>query len=186
MVRGFLGVLVRIPSRSIVCWLIRVTEHPVSSRAFTGYWLSFQWSIMEIIGRSFLFLFFPGAESSGSGSFHFLFEVPHTRCFTPTRGRAELLKNPILPSLPTAVGPWPFPRPLPPSAVLPPGVPLARFLFSVSLFPRLRPSMVPVARLFPVPSGRRSSRRSCGLVGRIASSLPGFSGIPPPPCWVLL
>ena len=61
MVRGFLCVLVRIPSRSIVCWLIRVTEHPVSSSAFTGCWLSFQRSIMEIIGRSFFFLFFPGA-----------------------------------------------------------------------------------------------------------------------------
>jgi len=185
MFRGFLCVLVRIPSHSIVCWLIRVTEHPVSSSAFTGCWLPFQWSIMKIIGRSFFFLFFPGAESSGPGSFLFLFEVPHTRCFTLTRGRAEFLKNLSLPSLPKAVDPWPFPRPLPPSAVLPLGVPQAHLLFSVSSFLQPRPSMVPVARLFPVPSGRRSSRRFCGLVCHIASSLSGFSGIPLPPCLVL-
>jgi len=169
-----------------VCWLIRATEHPMSSSAFTGCWLSFQWSIMEIIGRSFFFLSFSGAESSGPASFLFLFEVPHKRFFTPTRGRAEFLKNPSLPSFPKAVDLWPFPRPLPPSAVLPLGVPLARLLFYVSSFLQPRSSMVPVARLFPVPSERKSSRRSCGLVGRIAGSLPGFFGIPLPPCLVLL
>ena len=109
MVQGFLCVLVHIPSRLIVCWLIRATEHPVSSSAFIGYWLPFQWSIMETIGQSFLFLYFPGAESSGPGSFLFLFEVPHTRCFTPIHGQAEFLKNPSLPSLPIMVGSWPFP-----------------------------------------------------------------------------
>ena len=92
---------------------------------------------MEIIGRSFFFLFFPGAESSGPGSLLFLFEVPHTRCFTPTRGRAEFLKNPTLPSLPKVVDLWPFPQLLPPSAVLPLKVPPARLLFSVSLFLQL-------------------------------------------------
>jgi len=186
MVRGFLCVLVPIPSRSIVCWLIRATEHPVSSSTFTGCWLSFQWSIMEIIGRLFFIPFFPGAESSGPGSFLFLFEVPHTRCFTLTHGRAEFLKNPSLRSLPKAVDPWSLPRLLPPSAVLPLGVLPACPLFSASSFLQPRPSMVPVARLFLVPSGRRSSHRSCGLVGRIACSLPDFSGIPLPPCLVLL
>jgi len=186
MVRGFLCVLVRITSRSIVCWLIRVTEHPVSSSAFTRCWLSFQWSIMEIIGRSFFLPFFPGAESSRPGSFFFLFTVPHTRFFTLPRGRAEFLKNPSFPSLPKVVGPWSFPRPLPPSAVLPLGVPPARLLFSVSSFLQPRPSMMTVAKLFPVPSGRRSSRRFCGLVGHMACSLPSFSGIPLPPCLVPL
>jgi len=89
---------------------------------------------MEIIGQSLFFLFFLGAESSGPGSFLSVFEVPHTRFFTPTRGSAEFLKNPSLPNRPKAVDPWPFPQPLPPSAVLPPVVSTARFLFSVSLF----------------------------------------------------
>jgi len=164
----------------------RVTEHPVSSSAFTGCWLLIQWSIMEIIGRSLFFLLFLGAESSAPGSFLTLFEVPHTRCFTPTRGRVEFLKNPRPPNRPKKVDPWPFPRLLPPSAVLLLGVPPARLLFFVSLFLQPRPSTVPVARLFPVPSGWRSSCRSCGLVSRIASSLPCFSGILLPPYLVPL
>ena len=49
---------------------------------------------MEIIGRLLVFLFFLGVESSRPGSFLSLFEVPHTRCLTPSRGGAEFLKNP--------------------------------------------------------------------------------------------
>ena len=158
----------------------------MSSSAFTRCWFLFQWSIMEIIGRSLFFLLFLGAESSGPGSFLSFFEVPHTRCFTPTRGRAEFLKNPSPPNRPKAVDPWPFRRPLPPSAVLLLGVPPACLLFFVSLFLQPRPSTVPVAMLFPIPSGRRSSHRSCGPVGRIASSLPCFSGILLPPYLVPL
>jgi len=173
IVRASLCFLFGIPHLPIVCWLIKATEQPVSSRTFTGFFCVPTWSSMSIIGLVFQG-FFAGRSSSETPFFRF--EAPHMLTLTPPGAVAGFLKNPsrILPRVERC----PLSLPLRLFAVWPGSVLRVPPIFSFFLRVLWRPSKVPWVGRFPFLYSRRSIRTSYVRFCRLANSRPYFSRIP--------